>query len=86
MIVPIGHKAHRANVAICTDGGSLAHLLAGFISGLLPHPFSLGAFALFTGYQVSQHQSGASWSRTGGEFIEFGLGAMASSVLMRRAA
>jgi hypothetical protein len=38
--------------------------------------------AAFTGYQLSQAQSGEPWSSTGGEFIEFALG-MAASMAWR---
>lgn len=80
MILPLGQKS---SVALFTDGGSLGHLLAGLLAGMMPEPYSLGIFALFAGYQLSQVPTGVPWVRTGGEFVEFGLGAAASALLRR---
>ena len=65
---------HPATAAICTDAGSIGHLLLGWIAGGLSPEYALSIFALFAGYQVSQHPSGEQWDRIGGELFEFGLG------------
>jgi hypothetical protein len=67
---------YPAVVEMFAGDGTLTHMLLGLLAGsdLLTPKDSVIALAAFTGYQVSQAQSGEPWSRTGGEFIEFGLG------------
>jgi hypothetical protein len=75
-ISPSFDNDHPANVDLFSDWYSLIHVLMGWISGVLPEPYSLGAMAFYAGYQVSQAGSGEPWSRTGGELIEYGIGLM----------
>jgi hypothetical protein len=65
---------HPASVVLFTDQGSLWHVLVGALAGAMPSPWNLGAAALFTGYEVSKLGSGETAERTGGKFVEFGLG------------
>jgi len=57
-------------------GGSLLHIMAGLAAGseLLTPKEAVIALAAFTGYQLSQAQSGEPFSRIGGELVEFALG------------
>lgn len=68
-----------AQVTLFEWPGSLGHLLYGFLCGSdwVTPKTAVMLLAGFIGYQVSQAQAGEPWSRTGGEFLEFGLGMLA---------
>jgi hypothetical protein len=72
---------HPASVELFADSGSIVHLLFGMLAGsyMVAPKDSVLMLAAFTGYQVSQAQSGESWSRTGGEFLEFAIGMLLGS-------
>lgn len=70
--------AHPANLAVFTDGGSLCHLVWGFIAGRLEPVEALALAMAFTGYQVAQGAAGEPWERVGGELVEFAVGALAA--------
>lgn len=74
---------HPAEVQIFTDSGSWLHFGFGLIAGSteVSAKEALIMFAAFTGYQLSQAQSGEQWSRTGGEFLEFALGMLAGRLM-----
>lgn len=65
-----------AAVDMFSDAGSVWHLGLGMLAGsdLVTPSEKVMLFAAFTGYQVSQAESGETWCRIGGEFIEFALG------------
>lgn len=66
--------AHPANVDLFCDFGSVMHVAVGAAAGALDPQYALLIFAIFLGYQLSQASAGQSWSRTGGEVMEFALG------------
>lgn len=65
---------HPPSFHVFTDVGSIGHLALGWFAGTLDGADALAVFSIFTGYQLSQSVSGESWSRIGGELLEFGLG------------
>jgi hypothetical protein len=71
-----------AHTVIFTDQGSAWHLAMGAIAGVVPPPWNLAAVAMFTGYEVSKLKNGESAARTGGKFLEFGLGLVAAGLLV----
>lgn len=71
---PTFDSDHPANVLLDPSWGSAVHVLYGYLMGQVRPVYSLAMLAFFIGYQVSQTQSGESWSSTGGEFIELGAG------------
>lgn len=72
---------YPASVELFAGPGSIAHLLFGMVAGsdAVTPKESVMMLAAFTGYQVSQAQSGEPWTRTGGEFLEFALGMLLGS-------
>ena len=70
-----------ATIAMFTDSGSLFHLAIGYLAGSVTPKMAIAILAAFIGYQVSQAQAGESWTRTGGEFLEFTLGFLAAMFL-----
>lgn len=79
---------YPSEVTVFDGPGSIAHVLFGFLAGsnVVTPKEAVMMLAAFAGYQVSQAQSGEPWSRTGGEFLEFALGMMASRFLLKGAA
>jgi hypothetical protein len=69
-------EGYPATVEMFAGPGSFIHLAIGYLAGsrIASPKLSLAILAGFAGYQVSQAASGESWSRTGGEFLEFTLG------------
>lgn len=65
---------HPPDFHVFTDIGSLGHVALGWFAGGLSGTDALAIFSIFTGYQLSQSVSGETWSRIGGELLEFGLG------------
>jgi hypothetical protein len=63
-----------ARFILFTDAGSVGHVLSGVLAGIVPPPWNLGVLCLFGGYELSKLNAGESAARTGGKFIEFGLG------------
>lgn len=90
--VPIGEltapftngSAHPAKLDMFTDVGSFWHLVIGFLAGMAGGSLEVAALAAFSGYQVSQVASGAGWTRTGGELVEFALGVFAAKAVQMR--
>ena len=76
-----GFEYHPPRFEAWTDAGSLGHLLLGWFAGSLAPAQALGIFAVFSGYQISQTESGESWARVGGELLEFGLGMLAAQIM-----
>jgi hypothetical protein len=72
-----------ARVEMFCDPGSIVHFLYGLVAGsdVVGSKGAIIMLALFIGYQISQLQAGASWSRTGGEFMEFSLGMLGGVAL-----
>jgi hypothetical protein len=73
-LIPIGQEIHPAIIDVFSDSGSLLHVGLGAAMAYIDPPWRGPVLASFIGYQVSQAQSGESWSRTGGEFFELALG------------
>lgn len=65
---------HPATLALFTDQGSLWHVLMGAVAGALPSPWNMAGATVFTGYELSKLGSGETAERTGGKFVEFGIG------------
>ena len=65
-----------ATVELFAGSGSFFHLMVGYLAGsqIVTPKLSTAILSAFIGYQVSQAAAGESWSRTGGEFLEFALG------------
>jgi hypothetical protein len=64
---------HPAEVNILGGPGSLLHIAIGFLASM-HRDYEMPIFVMFTGYQVSQAQTGEDWQSTGGDFVEFGIG------------
>ena len=79
--VPFSGADHPAKLDVFADAGSIAHITAGFLAGFIPAPYEVATLAVFTGYQVSQAETGESWQRTGGEFIEFAIGILLAKLV-----
>ena len=67
-----------------TDEGSAAHVAIGFLAGYVSPAWGLALLAAFVGYQLSQASQGVSWQRTGGEVIEFAVGAAIAALVMKK--
>lgn len=81
---PIGAYWRRpipARMVLFTDQGSIGHVLFGALAGVSSEPWNLAITALFGGYEVSKLQSGESPARTGGKFVEFGLGLIGAGLI-----
>ena len=65
---------HPAQMVVFTDQGSFWHVVMGIVAGTMPEPLNLGTVALFSGYELSKQAFGESPARTGGKFVEFGIG------------
>jgi hypothetical protein len=78
-----GTPYHPACPEVFTDAGSVGHVLIGGFAAGLPAAEALAVFSLFAGYQISQVDSGESWSRVGGELLEFGLGMLIANLAPR---
>jgi hypothetical protein len=77
---PIGAMRCRpvpARLLVFTDAGSIGHVLSGAVVGIIPPPWNLAVLSVFGGYELSKHES---IERTGGKFIEFGLGLAAAGI------
>ena len=74
-------SVYPANVIVFTDRGSVWHVILGAVSGLSPAPWNLAVAAMFTGYEVSKLGAGESAERTGGKFVEFGIGLVIAGLL-----
>lgn len=72
-----------AQPQIFTDAGSYAHVGIGFLAGYLSPNWALALSAAFIGYQLSQVAAGVPWSRTGGEVIEFAIGAAIAALVAK---
>ena len=72
---------YAANVFVFTDRGSFWHVIVGAAAGFAPAPWNLSVAAMFTGYEVSKMGAGETAQRTGGKFIEFGLGLVLAGLL-----
>lgn len=73
-----------AQPEVFTDWGSYAHVGVGFLAGYLGPGWALAIATAFVGYQLSQVSAGVPWSRTGGEVIEFALGAAVAALVSKR--
>lgn len=71
---------HAAEFSMFCDAGSVAHVALGFFAGTLEPRPALALFGAFVAYQISQAQTGESWTRTAGEVLEFSLGIMLSQL------
>lgn len=72
---------YPASIIVFTDSGSAWHVIIGAVAGLAPSPWNLSAAAMFAGYEVSKLGSGESAERTGGKFVEFGIGLVLAGLL-----
>jgi hypothetical protein len=81
MILPLSQTAQPQ---VFTDEGSYAHVGIGFLAGYLGSGWALAITAAFIGYQLSQVSAGVPWSRTGGEVIEFAMGAAIAALVMKK--
>ena len=81
------HSLVPAKCELFCDSGSVAHVLYGAVAGsdVVSAKGALIMLALFVGYQITQLQAGASWTRTGGELLEFGIGMLGGMALEGRA-
>jgi hypothetical protein len=84
-IVPIAPPStngyHHPIFEAWTDFGSIVHVAGGwFIAKKLSPMQALAVITIWTGWQIAQTQSGESWSRVGGELLEFGLGMLLGQV------
>jgi hypothetical protein len=73
-----------ARPIVFTDWGSYAHVGVGYLAGYLSPAWALALTAAFVGYQLSQVSQGVSWERTGGEVLEFALGAALAALVSKR--
>ena len=69
---------------VFTDEGSAAHVGIGFLAGYVPPAWGLAIAMVFVGYQLSQVSQGVSWERTGGEVIEFAMGAAIAALVPKK--
>lgn len=69
---------HPAAFSVFCDAGSVAHIALGFFAGTLEPRPALALFGAFVAYQISQAQTGETWTRTAGEVLEFSIGVMLS--------
>ena len=73
----------NSQVQVFTDGiNSYGHVGVGFLAGYLGPKWGLAITAAFVGYQLSQSGS-VSWSRTGGEVLEFAIGAALAAMVSK---
>lgn len=82
-VVQLG-GTHPAKVDVFTDIGSLGHLALGFGVAALGAPGGSATLAAFIGYEVSKLDSGETWARIGGKFIELAIGIILGALLLRR--
>src|ERR1039458_1050265 len=76
--------SQTAQPQVFTDMGSYAHVGVGFMAGYLSPGWALAIAAAFIGYQLSQVSAGVPWGRTGGEVIEFALGAAIAALVAKK--
>jgi hypothetical protein len=76
--------SQTAQPQVFTDVGSYAHVGVGFMAGYLSPGWALAIAAAFIGYQLSQVSAGVPWGRTGGEVIEFALGAAIAALVAKK--
>jgi hypothetical protein len=82
VILDLSTGDHPAIAEVFADyPASFLHLVYGFVAGLVTPPIGMGMTALFTGYQVTQAQTGEPWERTGGEFLELGAGILLAAMV-----
>lgn len=72
---------YPARIVVFSDSGSAWHVLIGAVAGFAPSPWNLSAAVMFTGYEVSKLGSGETPERTGGKFVEFGIGLVLAGLL-----
>ena len=72
---------HPASIVMFTDSGSAWHVAMGILAGIVPEPWNLATVAMFSGYEVSKLGTGESAERTGGKFIEFGIGLLLAALI-----
>ena len=70
-----------ARMEMFSDHGSLGHVLFGALAGASPEPWNLAIAAVFAGYETSKLRTETP-ERTGGKFLEFGLGLITWAVSM----
>ena len=83
MILTLSNEEHPAIIDIFSDGMSWLHLGYGVLAGMQDPPMLASMVAMFTGYQVSQAQTKEPWERTGGEFVELGVGLAIASIIRK---
>jgi hypothetical protein len=54
------------------------------MAGYLGPGWALAIATAFVGYQLSQVSAGVPWNRTGGEVIEFALGAAIAALVVKK--
>ena len=69
---------YPANLIVFSDGGSVCHLISGFMAGRLEAHETLAVALAYAGYQIAQGGNGEPWPRVGGELVEFALGLAAA--------
>jgi hypothetical protein len=74
---------YPASIDVFTDSGSLFHLAAGVVIGLLATPWNVGLLAAFSAYELSKAATGEPWTRTGGKFAELALGVIAGKMVAK---
>jgi hypothetical protein len=72
---------HPASIVMFTDSGSAWHVAMGILAGAVPDPWNLATVAMFSGYEVSKLGAGESAQRTGGKFVEFGIGILLAALI-----
>lgn len=77
-------EQHPACLSVFAGPGAIFHFLLGWLIGTLDPTVAVAIAMMFSGYQVSQAQSGEVWSSTGGELVEFGLGVLMGHTFKRR--
>jgi hypothetical protein len=81
MMLDLSNGDHPAIADVFSAPESFWHTAYGFVCGMVPQPVGMGMVAFFTGYQVTQAQTGEPWERTGGEFLELGAGMLLAALV-----
>jgi hypothetical protein len=84
MILTLSNNEHPAIIDIFSDSMSWLHLGWGLLAGMQDPVSMMSMVVMYMGYQVTQAQSNEPWERTGGEFVELGLGLAIASFMRKR--
>lgn len=75
---------HKACLSIFVGQGAIFHFGLGWLAATLDPTVTTAVSMAFVGYQISQAQTGETWSSTGGELLEFALGLLMGYVFKHR--